>query len=79
MMEIFGDPFAINRYRRYDPVFQWKFHSDYKSYSIERCYDGPQPKACYRAIDHRRNVVICGEGLAQVKSAITRYIQERAE
>jgi len=79
MMEIFGDPFAINRYGKYDQMFQWKFHSEYKSLSIERCYDGPQPKACYRAIDHHRNVVICGEGLAQVKDAITRYIKERIE
>lgn len=79
MMERFGDRFAIMRYERYDQVFQWKFHSDYKSFSIERCYDGPQPKACYRAIDHRRNVVICGEGLMQIKAAITRYIQERVE
>ena len=76
MTEIFGNPFAIKRYLRYDASYQWKFHSDYKTLLIERCYDGTQPKACYRAIYNRRNVVIVGEGLAQVKAAITRYFKE---
>lgn len=28
----------------------WRHHSEYYSYSIERLYDGEQPKAMYRAI-----------------------------
>lgn len=79
MMERFGDMFAIKRYDRYSDFYEWRYHSQYKTYTIERCYDGSQPKACYRAIDRQNDVIICGEGLAQVKSAITRYIQERIE
>ena len=79
MMERFGDAFAIRRYDRYGDVYSWKEHSVYKKFVIERCYDGPQPKACYRAIDYDRDTIICGEGLAQVKSAITRYIKEVLE
>ena len=76
MMQRFGTPFAIRRYDRYGDVYQWKEHSKYKGFIIERCYDGTQPKACYRAIDN--DTIVTGEGLDQVKSAVTRYIQEMA-
>ena len=77
MMERFGDKFAINRYNRYGDVYQWQDHSKYKGLMIQRCYDGTQPKACYRAIDYDRDIIICGEGLYQVKHAITRYLEAK--
>lgn len=76
MMARFGTPFAIRRYDRYGDVYQWQEHSTYKGFRIERCYDGTQPKACYRAIDHDKDVIITGEGLSQVKAAVTKYILE---
>lgn len=72
---IYGTEFAKKRYLRYENL-QWKNHSPYKGLQIERCYDGMQPKACYRAIDHHGMNVIVGEGLAQVKAAVTKYILE---
>lgn len=77
-MKVFGSPFAIKRYDRYGDVFQWKIHCKYKGLIIERCYDGSQPKACYRAIDYDENTIITGEGLYQVKESITRYLQGAA-
>ena len=77
MMERFGDTFAIKRYNRYGDVYQWQDHSKYKGLMIQRCYDGTQPKACYRAIDYDKDIIICGEGLSQVKHAITRYLEGR--
>ena len=79
MMQRFGTPFAIRRYDRYGDVYQWKEHSKYKGFVIERCYDGTQSKACYRAIDYDNDVIITGEGLDQVKSAVTKYILEMME
>ena len=76
MMQRYGTPFAIRRYDRYGDVYQWKQHSKYKGFIIERCYDGTQPKACYRAVDYDNDTIVTGEGLDQVKSAVTRYIQE---
>ena len=69
---VFGSLFAINRYNRYAGL-QWKEHSKYKGLVIERCYDGPQPKACYRALHAPGRYLIVGEGLWQVKNAITQY------
>ena len=76
-MNTFGDKFAVNRFYRYANL-QWKEHSKYKGLMIERCYDGSQPKACYRAIDEENDTVIVGEGLYQCKSAITRYLEAKA-
>ena len=74
-MNTYGDKFAVNRFCRYASL-QWKEHSRYKGFMIERCYDGSQPKACYRAFDEKNDTVIVGEGLYQCKSAITRYLEE---
>ena len=76
-MNTFGDKFAVNRFYRYANL-QWNEHSKYKGFMIERCYDGSQPKACYRAIDEKNDTVIVGEGLYQCKSAITRYLEAKA-
>lgn len=75
----FGTPFAIGRYTRYASCYEWKSHSIYRGYHIERCYDGTQPKACYRALDLDGHTVITGEGLAQVKAAITEWKNNREE
>lgn len=79
MMQRFGSPFAIRRYDRYGDVYEWKDHSVYKGFKIQRCYDGTQPKACYRAIDYDNDMIITGEGLAQIKDAVTEYIKEMME
>lgn len=79
MMQRFGTPFAIRRYDRYGDVYQWKQHSKYKGFIIERCYDGTQPKACYRAVDYDNDTIVTGEGLDQVKTAVTEYIKEMME
>lgn len=79
MMQRYGTPFSIRRYDRYGDVYQWKQHSKYKGFIIERCYDGTQPKACYRAIDYDNDTIITGEGLDQVKTAVTEYIREMME
>ncbi|MDD4222540.1 MAG: hypothetical protein PHF83_05340 [Candidatus Methanomethylophilus sp.] len=31
-------------------MMEWKHHSEYRSYSIQRLYDGAQAKARYRCI-----------------------------
>ena len=77
-MNKFGTPFAVKRYNRYVLQVQWKEHSKYKGFMIERAYDGAQPKACYRAIDLKHDFIITGEGLLQVKDAVTKYLEEFA-
>ena len=77
-MNRYGTPFAVKRYNRYGDVYQWQDHSKYKGFMIQRCYDGSQPKACYRAIDYERDFIITGEGLLQVKEAITNYLRDFA-
>lgn len=77
-MNKYGTPFAVKRYNRYGDVYQWQDHSKYKGFMIQRCYDGSQPKACYRAIDYDRDFIITGEGLLQVKESITNYLRDYA-
>ena len=73
IVSVFGSLFAIRRYNRYAGL-QWKEHSKYKGLVIERCYDGEQPKACYRALDAPARYLIVGEGLWQVKNTITQFL-----
>ena len=73
---IYGTTFAKNRYLRYKSL-QWGYHSDYKSLQIKRAYDGPQPKACYKATYSDDQVTIVGESLDTVKAAITSYWNKR--
>lgn len=78
-MEMFGTAFALKRYKKYDGAVSWKDHSKYKGFQLQRAYDGPQPKALYRAmtVDGLNAVVPVGEGLAQVKSAVTRFLEAK--
>ena len=78
MMERFGTPFAIKRYDRYGDVYQWQDHSKYHGFIVQRCYDGSQPKACYRAIDYDNDTIITGVGILQVKDAIKKYLELRS-
>lgn len=70
---VYGSTFAANRYKRY-LHYGWRDHSMYKGFRIERCYDGEQPKGLYRAVDSDTGCIIIGEGLLQVKAAISDYI-----
>ena len=77
-MNKYGTPFAVKRYNRYEAIVHWEEHSKYKGFMIERAFDRAQPKACYRAIDHDRDFIITGDGLLQVKEAITNYLRDFA-
>lgn len=74
--ELFGSVFAAKRYSRYKWL-QFKFHSEYFGHQIERCYDGPQPKALYRILvpedEKQTMIIVVGESLDCVKSAFKRY------
>lgn len=82
---IFGSAFACKRYDRYKGFVSWEEHSVYKRFRIERAYELKtsgtstikQPKALYRAAYNGtdgKDGYIVGDGLAQVKDAITLFI-----
>lgn len=76
LTELFGSVFAVIRYSRYIGL-GFKYHSEYFGYQIERCYDGPQPKALYRILvpddESQKMIIVVGESLDTVKSAFRRY------
>lgn len=72
---VFGQPFSVKKYRAQYHIYEYRHHSEYKSLTICRAYDGPQPKAMYRAVAADGVTMIVSSDLAGEKAAITEYLK----
>lgn len=69
----FGSHKAVERYVRYSG-YEYRHHCDYMTLGIYRAYDGPQPKAMYRAIVADGTIIV-SVNLDGIKCKIKEYLK----
>lgn len=69
----FGSHEAVERYCRYSG-YEYRHHCDYMGLGIYRAYDGPQPKAMYRAIVADGTIIV-SVNLDGIKRQVKDYLK----